>query len=116
MPNIPALTLKLNLGYKPDERTHLGLQVMAQGPQYARGDENNQDINGQIPGFATVKLNANHELSKDTEIIGSVNNLFNTSYANFGVLATNNISGIQNEQFRSVGAPRSLYAGLRMKF
>lgn len=116
MPSIPALTLKVNLGYKPAEHTHIGMLMIAQGPQYARGDENNTDINGQVPGFATIKLHANHELTKDTELIGTVNNVLNTQYANFGVLATNNINIGQSEQFRSIGAPRSWYAGLRMKF
>jgi iron complex outermembrane receptor protein len=116
MPGIPALTLKLRLGYAPTPQTRVKATILAQGPQYARGDENNQDINGRVPGFATVKLDVSHRFDKTLEVFGGVTNLFNAQYATFGTLAPNNLTNGGAEQFRGVAAPRSVYAGLRAFF
>ncbi len=77
-----------------------------------RGDENNQDVNGRVPGFATVKLDVDHRFDKSLEIFGGINNLFNARYSTFGTLGVNNLA----EQFRGVAAPRSFYAGVRALF
>jgi outer membrane receptor protein involved in Fe transport len=116
MPGIPALILKLRLGYAFTPQTRIKATVQAQGPQYARGDENNQDISGRVPGFATVKLDVSHRLDKKVEVFGGVTNLFNTQYATFGVIANNNLTSGAAEQFRGVAAPRSVYAGVRALF
>jgi iron complex outermembrane recepter protein len=116
IPGIPALTLKLHLGYALTPQSRVKATLQAQGPQYARGDENNQDINGRVPGFATVKLDVSHRFDKTFEVFGGVNNLFNTQYATFGILGSNNLTSGAAEQFRGVAAPRTLYAGVRALF
>jgi len=116
IPGIPALTLKLRMGYAVTPQTRLKATLQAQGPQYARGDENNQDSNGRIPGFATVKLDVSHRFDKKFEAFGGVTNLFNTQYATFGTLGFNNLANGSPEQFRGIAAPRSVYAGLRALF
>lgn len=115
IPGIPAVTVKLRLGYNITPQTHIGTTITAQGPQYARGDENNQDINGRVPGFATVKLDIAQHVSKTFDIFAGVDNLFNNQYANFGILSVNNITTGNSEQFRGVAEPRSFYVGLSMK-
>ena len=92
IPGIPALTMKLRLGYAPTPQTRVKATVLAQGPQYARGDENNQDSNGRVPGFATVKLDVSHRFDKTFEVFGGVTNLFNVRYATYGTLAPNNLT------------------------
>ena len=116
IPGIPALTLKLRVGYALTPQTRLKATIQAQGPQYARGDENNQDINGRVPGFATVKLDVTHRFDKTFEVFGGVTNLFNTQYATYGTLGPNNLTTGSAEQFRGIAAPRSVYAGLRALF
>ncbi len=116
IPGIPALTLKLRLGYAMTPQTRLKATIQAQGPQYARGDENNQDSNGRVPGFATVKLDASHRFDKKFEVFGGVTNLFNTRYATFGTLGSNNLLSGSAEQFRGIAAPRAVYAGARALF
>ena len=116
IPGIPALTLKLRAGYAFTPRTRLKGTLQAQGPQYARGDENNQDVNGRVPGFATVKLDVDHRFDKSLEVFGGINNLFNSRYSTFGTLGENNLAGGAAEQFRGVAAPRSFYAGVRALF
>lgn len=115
IPGIPAVTMKLRLGYKVTPQTHIGTTIVAQGPQYARGDENNQDINGRVPGFATVNLNMDYRISKTFDLVAGINNLFNNQYANFGILSVNNLTSGNSEQFRGVAAPRAFYISLRMK-
>jgi outer membrane receptor protein involved in Fe transport len=116
IPGIPALTLKVRLGYAPTPQTRIKATIQAQGPQYARGDENNMDSNGRVPGFATVKLDVSHRLDKKFEVFGGVTNLFNTQYATFGVIAPNNLTNAAPEQFRGIAAPRAVYAGVRALF
>lgn len=121
MPSIPAWTAKLNLIYKPTSSTSLSLGVHSQTSQYARGDENNADINGPLPGFSVFRVGLAHKFNKTFEISGGVNNLFNSRYSNFGALSSNNIltgnmNQSQNEQFRSIGAPRSYSLGLKINF
>ena len=116
IPGIPALTLKVRLGYALTAQTRLKATIQAQGPQYARGDENNQDSNGRVPGFATVKLDVSHLFDKNLEVFGGVTNLFNTQFATFGILGNNNLTNGSAEQFRGIAAPRSVYAGVRALF
>lgn len=116
IPGIPALTLKMRLGYALTPQTRVKATIQAQGPQYARGDENNQDINGRVPGFATVKLDVSHRIDKIFEVFGGVSNLFNTQYATFGILGANNLTTGAAEQFRGVAAPRAFYAGVHAWF
>jgi iron complex outermembrane receptor protein len=116
IPGIPALLFKARLGYKLNPTTRLGLTVLAQGSQYARGDENNADSNGRLPGFATVKLDVAHAVQKNVKLYAGVHNLFNTQYANHGMLGVNNLSTGAAEQFRSLGAPRSIYVGVQALF
>jgi outer membrane receptor protein involved in Fe transport len=116
IPGIPAVTLKLRVGYALTPQTRLKATVLAQGPQYARGDENNQDVNGRVPGFATVKLDASHRFDKTFEVFAGVTNLFNTHYATFGTLGVNNLTTGTAEQFRGVAAPRAFYAGVQAFF
>jgi len=116
MPGIPDSVLKLRLGYALTPATHLGATLQAQGSMFARGDENNLDANGKVPGFDTLKLDASHRLNKSLELFGSISNVFDKRYATYGVVAHNNLAAATPEQFRSVGAPRALFAGVRGNF
>jgi outer membrane receptor protein involved in Fe transport len=116
LPGIPAWVLKTRLSYALNTTDRVGLAVQAQGPSYARGDENNADVHGQVPGFTTVSVDLHHSLGKSLQLNAGVNNLLDQRYANYGVLATNLISTGAAEQFQSLGAPRSLYVGLQARF
>lgn len=116
IPGIPAATVKLRAGYALTGQTKMRGTVQAQGSQYARGDENNLDANGKIPGFATVRLDVEHRFEKKFEVFGGVSNLFNTRYSTYGTLGSNNLTTGNAEQFRGVAAPRLFYAGLRAMF
>jgi outer membrane receptor protein involved in Fe transport len=116
IPSIPQWVFKGRFSYPIAAQTRLGLGIRAQGPTFARGDDNNADVNGQIAGFTTVKLDVQHSVNKRVSLYAGVNNLFDAKYASYGALATNYITSGANEQFLSLGAPRSVYAGLQAKF
>jgi iron complex outermembrane recepter protein len=117
IPGIPAFTLKFNLGYALSQQIRLSAGIHLQGPQFARGDENNGDSHGEVPGFTAVKLNLDYRIGERLESFVGVNNLFNRLYATSGLLGANNlVTGGPSEQFRGVAAPRAYYAGLRARF
>lgn len=116
IPGIPQWVFKSRLSYPVTMQTRLSLAVQAQGPQYARGDDNNADVNGQVAGFTTVKLDVQHSVDKRLNLYAGISNLLDAKYATYGALATNNITTGANEQFLSLAAPRTFYAGLQARF
>ena len=119
IPGIPEGMLKLKFGYAFSDATRIGTNIHAQGPQYARGDENNSDSHGKVPGYAIMNIDATHRVSKTFEYFGGISNVFDQTYATYGVLGDNNLSSTGStsyEQFRSYGAPRSYFVGVRGSF
>ena len=119
IPGIPEGVLKLKLGYAISDVSRIATSVHAQGAQYARGDENSLDSNGKIPGYAIMNIDGSHRISKTFEFFGGVSNVFDQSYATYGVLGDNNLSSkgtAASEQFRSYGSPRTYFAGVRGNF
>ena len=116
IPNIPALSMKLNLSYQLLPSTKISTLLLAQGPSYARGDETNTDVNGQVPGYMIMKLSATHQFDKHFSLFGTIHNVFNHQYSSFGNLAMNNITTGNPEQFRSYSPGRSILFGIHGKF
>jgi outer membrane receptor protein involved in Fe transport len=93
--------------------------------QYARGDENNQDAHGKLPGYTLVNLDARYQFNKKLMFFGRITNLFDKEYETLGVLGENFFNGpgrtfnagiVTPEQFRSVGAPRGIWVGVKYDF
>jgi iron complex outermembrane receptor protein len=97
-------------------QTRLALAIQAQDSHYARGDDNNADVNGPVAGFTTVKFDVQHSVDKRLSLYAGINNLLDARYATYGALAANNLGTGANEQFVSLAAPRTVYAGLQAKF
>ncbi|WP_272546507.1 TonB-dependent receptor [Burkholderia cepacia] len=122
IPGIPAHTVKLRLDYAATPRWDIGANVTWRSGVYARGDENNQDVNGRISGYVLVDLDMRYRITKRFEVFASVTNLFDKRYASFGVLGQNFFHGPNhtfdganpvNEQFVGPGAPRGAWVGVR---
>jgi iron complex outermembrane recepter protein len=127
MPGIPRHLLKLRAEYAFTDAASLGLNFAAQSSQFARGDENNQDANGRLPGYAVVNLDARWRFAPGWELFANVTNLFDRRYSTFGTLGRNvftepgnsfDASGAswRNEQFRSIGTPRGAWLGVAYRF
>jgi outer membrane receptor protein involved in Fe transport len=125
---IPRHSIKLRAGYEFTDRMAAGLNVMYFSDTFARGDENNADVNGRIPGYAVVNLDGQWRLRDRVTLALQVNNLFDRRYENFGLLGADfftgpngtfgPVSGVApaNTQFRGPGAPRELRLTLRYRF
>jgi outer membrane receptor protein involved in Fe transport len=120
IPGIPRNLVKLALHYQFSRRWQAGAQMLGQSSFYARGDENNQDVNGPLPGFFVVNLEGRYQPSTHWEIALTIENLFDRTYSTFGQLSQNLFTAPgrmfdytatlwQPEQFRSVAAPRGVW-------
>ena len=128
IPGIPSHNFKLRLDYDFDEAFSVGANLNYSSGVHARGDENNQDSHGKIPGFTVVNLDARYQITKGVQLFARVNNLFDRRYANFGILGQNFFTGPNRtfgpaagfdpaiEQFRSPGVPRGMWVGLRYQW
>ena len=127
IPGIPRQILKLRAELATGAGAAFGANLLAQSSQTARGDENNRDIHGPVPGFAVVNLDARYAFAPGWEVFAKVNNLFDRRYATFATLGQNVFTGPgnsfdssgaswRNEQFRSVGAPRGVWVGVNCRF
>jgi len=92
---------------------------------FARGDENNLDARGPIPGYAVVDLSARWSPRRDVEVLGWIENAFDIRYAGQGLLGSNAFNGpghtfdpanAVSEQFRGMGAPRGMWLALRWRW
>ena len=122
IPGIPRQIVKLRAQYVTT-RYGLGVTAIGQSSQYARGDESNQDINGALPGYVIVNLDAHCQFGSHWNFSASIDNVFGQSYYTFATLGQNvftapgnsfDASGAswRSEQFRSVGGPRGAWIGV----
>jgi outer membrane receptor protein involved in Fe transport len=127
IPGIPQHTFKLRLGYAITSAWTVGSNVVTASGQYARGDENNQDINGKIPGYTVVHLDTHYRVNDNWKVFAKVNNVFDRNYSTFGLLGQNEFTGPGNsfvsdsaawvnEQFRVPSAPRAAWVGVTYDF
>ncbi|MET0962431.1 MAG: TonB-dependent receptor [Noviherbaspirillum sp.] len=122
IPGIPRHSMKLRLEYEVDGQWMVGANVLYASSVYARGDENNRDAGGRVPGYSVLNLDTRYTIRKGWDLFARINNLFNREYANVGVLGVNAFMGAGNsfdaanavnEQFRGYGAPRGVWVGTR---
>jgi iron complex outermembrane recepter protein len=122
IPTIPRQTLKLRLSYDIKDHYAIAASVNHNSSHYARGNENNQSINGQSRGFTIANLDARMRIAHHLEIFANINNVFDRRYVNFATLGRNVFTGPShtfdgnnpsNETFFGHGAPRGVWVGMR---
>ena len=125
VPGIPRHTLKLRLDHDISAQWSVGLSSSSSSGIYARGDENNQDVQGQVSGFSVLNMDTRYQFSKNMELFASISNLLDRTYANFGTLGRNVFTGPEQsfnalapryEKFLGYGAPRGAWVGLRLSW
>jgi len=125
LPGIALQNFKLQLDWNASDRFSVGFGWNWFDRQYARGDENNRDVNGALPAYAVAYLRGRYVPASGWELSLKVDNLFNKRYESFGVLGQNFFTGpgstfdaaaAANEQFRSPGAPRAAWISLRYEW
>jgi outer membrane receptor protein involved in Fe transport len=122
IPGIPANTVKVRLDYKVLPRWSIGTNLTYRSDIFARGDEDNNDVNGTVAGYFLMDLDTTYNVTKQLQIYATVQNLLNKRYANFAILGENFFNGpnhtfsgtdTTNEQFLGLGAPRGFWVGVR---
>ena len=116
IPGIARQTFKLRMAYDVTPSWNVGTNLVLASGQYARGDENNQDANGKVPGYGVVHFDTHYSLTQNWKMFAKVNNVFDNKYATFGVLGENIFNAQAQEQFRSPAAPRAAWVGLTYEF
>lgn len=125
IPAIPRHNFKVRGEYAFTPAIVLGANLVYASSQFARGDENNQDINGAVPAYTVVNLDGHWNITDQLQLFGTITNLFDRKYETFGILGENFFRGpgftydqaaAGPEQFRSPGAPRGIWIGVRYAF
>jgi outer membrane receptor protein involved in Fe transport len=115
IPGVARQTLKIRASYELTPAWNVGSNVILATGQYAHGDENNQDANGMVPGYAVMNLDTHYAINSTWKVFAKVNNVFDKQYATFGQLGQNIYTG-DHEQFRTPSAPRAAWIGITYEF
>jgi iron complex outermembrane receptor protein len=122
IPGIPQNTIKMRVDYQAMPKWNIGGNLTYRGTIFARGDEDNQDVNGTVAGYFLIDLDTTYNITKQLQVFASITNLLNKRYASFAILGENDFSGPNhtfnganpvNEQFLGIGAPRGAWVGMR---
>jgi len=126
LPGLPRHSIKLGLDWKPSDILRIGSTMQAYSGQTVRGNENGQDDNGTIGGYAIFNLDADWQFAKGWTVFGRINNVFDREYETAGALAENiyDQNGLflsdpndwEDERFVAPGAPRTAWIGVRYRF
>jgi outer membrane receptor protein involved in Fe transport len=128
LPGVPRQLFKLRIDYEFTRRASAGANLIASAGVYARGDENNADRNGRLPGYGLLDLDGRYRLSAAWQLFARIDNVFDTRYYDFGVLGENFFTGPDRSfgppagvapragQFRGPGVPRGVWVGTRYVF
>ena len=117
IPLVPHHRLKAGLDYKITPAFTLGSDLLYTGSQRFVGDESN--LNPKLPSYVTVGLHSTYQISKNFQVFGRIENLFDRHYYNYGTYFETDAIAFGNfTDPRSVspGRPRAFYAGIRATF
>jgi len=115
IPSIPANSAKLGVDYRVTSTLSIGGDAIFNSGQYLRGDESNQ-LN-ETGSFAIVNIRAEYYFSDRVSVFGTVQNLFDTDYETFGLLAdpteVEQFAGYTDHRFFGPAPPRGGWIGVR---
>jgi iron complex outermembrane recepter protein len=121
IPGLPLNQGKLGAFYSPTPRWTFGVDMVVVGSRYLVGDDANQ--NPKLPGYWFVNLHASYQLTKEVQIFGLINNVFNQRYALFGTFFDpSDVANVRpavmltDQRTEVFGSPLSVYAGVRVTF
>ena len=123
LPTLPRNTFRLRADWSRGPFA-VGATLAAFDSQYARGNENNADPAGKVPGYAVVAVDASWNLTSEWQLFARVDNLFNRTFQNFGILGSNFFRGPGGtfdaglagpEAFRAPGAPFGAWIGIQYR-
>ena len=118
IPNVPQHRFKAGIEYAVTDAWKVGIDVNAVGSQFATGDQSNQ--NPKVPAYAVVNLHGSYQVTKNVELFGLVQNLFNQHYYTTGTFfdpgSVPASLGLSDPRMYVPGMPLAAYAGVRATF
>jgi iron complex outermembrane receptor protein len=125
LPGIPQHRLKAGADLTLLPRWTAGASLVYVSDQHYFGDESNQ--NAPLPGYLVAGLHSAYQLSRHVRLFASIDNLFNSHYATYGIYSdptgigapgvpadgVSNGPGVDN-RFQSPAAPFAVYGGVRI--
>ncbi|HEY0437981.1 MAG TPA: TonB-dependent receptor, partial [Phenylobacterium sp.] len=116
IPGVPASTFKVRAGYALTDDFRLGAALIAVGDQYAHGDENNDDPDGKVAGYAVVDLDAQYRIGPRLAVALNVDNLLDRKYATYGLAGVRSIYSLATQPFLTPAAPRAVWLKVTYAF
>lgn len=119
IPGVPSHQLKLRGDYSFSDSTSVGVDMLFNSGQHMRGDESNQLA--KTGGYTVLNLRGQYRVSDRLILLATVNNILDEEYETFGLIGEEPsevdvpaFAGFNNPRFLGPGAPRALYAGIKL--
>jgi iron complex outermembrane receptor protein len=122
IPRLPSHLIKASIEYAVTDEWKVGGDALFVSSQYFVGDESNQFP--KLPGYAVFNLHTSYQVTKNLQLYGRVDNIFDNRYSTIGTFfdttALPNFANGGNQftdpRSLSPARPRAFYAGAKMTF
>jgi iron complex outermembrane recepter protein len=125
IPGIPAHRFKAGAEYAVTDAWKMGADLNVIGSQWLIHDDSN--LNAKVPAYWLVNLHSSYQVTKNIEIFGLVQNLFNQHYYSAGTFFStaglnnstpggNNLFTFNDPRTFLPGTPLAIYGGIRATF
>jgi iron complex outermembrane receptor protein len=125
IPGIPANRLKLGAEYAITDAWKLGGDVNFFGSQYLIHDDSN--LNPKVPAYWVVNMHTSYQITKNVQVFGLVQNLFNQHYYSSGTFFDTggynnstpggpNLLTFNDPRTFLPGMPLAVYGGIKATF
>ena len=119
LPGIPRHSVKAGVGVALSRAWDVAVDTILTSSRVFVGDEGNDQA--EVGGYGLLNLRTSYQATDRLVLFLRVDNLLDTEYETFGVLAEIEIEldeapGAADPRFVSPGPPRSAFAGVRFQF
>ena len=120
IPGIPEHRVKFGVQYNITPEWTVGTTGVASSGRALRGDESNQ--NPRTNSYVIVNLNTSYQVTKNFEVFGLAQNLFNTRPETFGAFSPVSLVPVSatrtgsNPRSLTLGPPLAGFGGVRVTF
>ncbi|MDD2705044.1 MAG: TonB-dependent receptor, partial [Acidocella sp.] len=120
LPGIPQHLFKFGARYWLTPKWRIGLTGTAQTSSYLYGDEANQ--NKPLPGYVTLNLDTQYQVTKNLQIFGNIDNFTDTKYYNYGTFSkigevyVAQAPNYDNPRSYALAAPVAVIGGVKLTF
>lgn len=122
IPRLPRHLIKASVEYAVTDVWKVGGDALFVSSQYYVGDESNQFP--QLPSYAVFNLHSSYQITRNIQLYGRVNNIFDNRYSTLGTFFdrealpnfANGGAEFTDPRSLSPARPRAFYAGMRVTF